>query len=54
MVEWSIKTDDNTITSDHQEVANIFNTFFINKVEDLKKNIDKDFVCDPLDYNMHS
>ena len=47
--EWSIKTDSNCITSDPQEVADIFNNFFIKKVDDLKANIDKDFVSDPLE-----
>ena len=47
--EWSIKKDDNTITSNHEEISNIFNTFFVKKVEDLKSNIDKDFVSDPLE-----
>ena len=43
-----MKREDDTITTDHQEVANMFNTFFIQKVEDLKANIDKEFVEDPL------
>ena len=29
--EWKIKTDTN-ITSDEQEIADIFNTFFVNKI----------------------
>ena len=34
--EWSLKKEDESVTTDHQEVANIFNNFFIQKVEDLK------------------
>ena len=46
--EWSLKKEDESVTTDHQEVANIFNNFFIQKVEDLKSNIDPEFVKDPL------
>ena len=45
---WSMKREDDTITTDHQEVANMFNTVFIQEVEDLKADIDKEFVEDPL------
>ena len=47
--EWTIRNEDGTTTSDHQEVADIFNNFFIKKVKDLKSNIDKDYIMDPLD-----
>ena len=46
--EWTIQKENGLPTSDHQEVADIFNVFFIKKVEDLKANIDKDFVMDPI------
>ena len=46
--EWSLKKDNDSVTSDLQEVADIFNNFFIQKVQDLKANIDKEFVEDPL------
>ena len=46
--EWSLKKDNDSVTSDLQEVADIFNNFFIQKVQDLKANIDKEFVEDSL------
>ena len=47
--EWTIFKEDGSSTSDHQEIADIFNSFFIKKVEDLKANIDKDYVMDPIE-----
>ena len=37
--EWTVRKDDGSSTSDHQEVADIYNSHFINKVEMLKANI---------------
>ena len=44
-----MKTEEGSTTSDHQEVADIFNSHFINKVELLKANIDDSFKGNPLD-----
>ena len=37
--EWLIKTDDDSLTSDHNIIADIFNDHFVKKVENLKSNI---------------
>ena len=47
--EWNLNKEDGSTSSNHQEVADIFNSFFIKKVEDLKSSIDKDYTMDPLD-----
>ena len=36
-------------TSDEQEIANSFNTFFTEKITKLKDKIDKDIIVDPLE-----
>ena len=46
--EWNIINTDGTTVNDEEEVAELFNDFFIEKVEQLKKNIDKDLVEYPL------
>ena len=48
--EWVIKTDDDSLTSDHNIIADIFNDHFVKKVENLKSNIDKEYVTDPLEF----
>ena len=45
---WSMKIE-NEIIEDHQQIADEFNNFFVKKIEDLKANIDKDNVTDPLE-----
>ena len=44
---WKLKTDNGT-TDDHQKIADEFNKFFVDKIVNLKANIDKDYVEDPL------
>ena len=38
----------NNSTTDHQEIVDIFNTFFVEKIEKLKSNIEDELVEDPL------
>ena len=45
---WSITNPDGQKITDEGEVAEVFNDFFIEKVEKLKKNIDISLVEDPL------
>ena len=45
--DWKLKTDTNT-TSDEQEIADMFNTFFITKIANLKEGLDKKYVEDPI------
>ena len=45
--DWCIQTEKGE-TNDKQIIADTFNLFFKNKIELLKKNIDKDLVEDPL------
>ena len=45
---WNIITEDGGNIIAEKEVAEAFNEFFINKVEDLKKNIEPTHVEDPL------
>ena len=45
---WILKEGEEIIT-DEKEIADIFNQFFINKIETLKKNIDKTQIRDPLE-----
>ena len=45
--EWQLKEGSTTITEE-QIIANTFNKFFIDKIEDLKANIDPEYVEDPL------
>ena len=45
---WSMLIDQK-VTEDPETIANAFNTFFIKKVEDIKENIDKALVKDPLE-----
>ena len=44
---WTIKTESKSIT-DEEDIANAFNEFFVNKVENLKRGINKDKNADPL------
>ena len=44
----TIRTEEGDITAE-QEVANSFNQFFIDKISNLKTNIDPSQVKDPLD-----
>ena len=46
--EWKIKKENGEMLTEETEVAEAFNNFFINKVESLKKNIDKTLIEDPL------
>ena len=46
--EWKIINKDGTVVSDELEVAETFNDFFIDKIDQLKNNIDKTIVEDPL------
>ena len=45
--EWKLKTSTG-ITEDEQEIANTFNQFFIQKIEDLKTGINPQMIEDPL------
>ena len=45
-LSWCIKTGDTEIT-DHLDIANSFNEYFITKIENLKKNIVATLVEDP-------
>jgi hypothetical protein len=45
--EWQLKEGSTTITEE-QIIANTFNKFFVDKIEDLKANIDPEYVEDPL------
>ena len=45
--EWELK-EDNMMIDDEQVIANTFNSFFIDKISNLKDNIDKSFIEDPL------
>ena len=46
--EWKIKKEDGQVVSDELEVAELFNDFFINKIDKLKKSIDPNLIEDPL------
>ena len=46
--DWSILNGNGENVSDKEEVAELFNEFFITKVEELKSNIDQTLVEDPL------
>ena len=46
---WSIKNESGNVVSYHLEIANMFNLFFITKINTLKENIDKDYVEEPVD-----
>ena len=45
---WILKEGEQDIT-DEKEIAEIFNSYFIDKIEDLKKNIDNSQVKDPTE-----
>ena len=45
--EWSLKSNDDIIL-DHEEIANTFNSYFVEKIENLKANIDTSIMEDPL------
>ena len=45
--DWKLTTETG-ITEDEQEIADIFNKFFVSKISDLKEGIDKKLVEDPL------
>ena len=47
-VKWKLKTESGTET-DQQKIADTFNSFFIEKIESLKKNIDQNLKEDPLE-----
>ena len=44
---WSLK-EDNVIIKDEQEIANVFNHHFVDKITKLKDNIDKTRIKEPL------
>ena len=44
---WSMKID-NKLTEDPEEIANTFNSYFVQKIVDLKANIDPNLIIDPL------
>ena len=46
--KWNIKTKDDTNVSDEFQVAELFNEFFVEKVENLKASINPNLVEDPL------
>ena len=46
--EWNIVSEDGSIITEEEKVAEAFNGFFIEKVEKLKKNIDPGLVEEPL------
>ena len=45
--EWTLNTDTGP-TNDEKIIANTFNSYFVTKIEVLKKGIDKNYVSDPL------
>ena len=45
---WNIRTEKGENITADEEVAEVFNDFFINKVEELKRNINPAHVEDPL------
>jgi mevalonate kinase len=45
---WGIEKEDGEIVTDEKEVAEAFNHYFIDKIENLKSNIDQNMVEDPL------
>ena len=44
---WTLKEEEREIT-DKKEIAEIFNKFFIKKIEELKDNIDPNQIRDPI------
>ena len=44
--KWSLK-EENEIITDEADIAEIFNTFFIQKIQDIKENIDQSQAQDP-------
>ena len=44
---WSLKTENETIT-DPERIANSFIEFFVEKISQLKENINKEEIEDPL------
>ena len=46
--DWSLKSNDE-IMVDQEEIANTFNSYFVEKINDLKSNIDTSLVEDPLE-----
>ena len=46
--EWNISKEDGSEAHEDEEVAGLFNEFFIEKIELLKKNIDPNLIEDPL------
>ena len=47
LIPWNIEVNGEKI-SDEFQIAEMFNKFFVSKIETLKAGIDKDFVEDPL------
>ena len=46
--QWKLN-ENGTIIEDEVEIANIFNNFFIGKIQKLRENIDQSYVEDPLE-----
>ena len=46
---WSVRNESGVLVSDNENVANLFNNFFKNKIDSLKDNIDKDYVENPTE-----
>ena len=40
--------ENGTIIEQESEIAEIFNSFFVDKIQDLKQNIDQNLLEDPL------
>ena len=47
-MEWKIKNNNGDTVTDELEVAEEFNNFFVNKIEQLKNDIDTTLIEDPL------
>jgi hypothetical protein len=45
--KWMLKEGENEIIKEDQ-IAEVFNEYFINKIEDIKENVDKEYMEDPL------
>ena len=46
--EWTINTESGP-SNDEKIIADTFNSYFVTKIEELKKGIDKSYVIDPLE-----
>jgi hypothetical protein len=45
--KWKVKINNETIT-DEEKTTNVFNSFFVNKIQNIKESIDNRLIEDPL------